>query len=108
MANANPFEIVPQLFFRGLTARPLIHGVNRKSAKKLRIKVGGFLRQDFPRESDVANLLHANGIHEKSSLGGATTDLPERLFSFSIVRNVLLLANSIFGNIQDPFQKALM
>src|SRR5579864_1792461 len=46
-----------------------VQGINRQAAEQLGIKIGGFLRQNFPSKSNVAYLLDAHGIHQENSIG---------------------------------------
>ena len=60
---------------------PLVEGVDGQAAEEFGVEVGGFLGQDFAGKCDVANLLHANWIHQEGGLRFAAADLCQRVES---------------------------
>src|SRR5450755_3923435 len=86
----------------------LIQRINRESAEQLREEIGGLLRQHFADEGNIADLIHAYRIHQERRLHLATLHLRQRIGGFATIRNVVLIPNRLFRNLQDAFQYALM
>src|SRR5579864_4745359 len=55
-----------------------VQRINRQAAEQLGIEVGGLLRQNFPGERDVTDLLDPDGIHQEYGIG-ATASFSYRL-----------------------------
>ena len=66
------------------------------------------MREHFEGKCDVADLVHANGIHQEGGLSGAAADLGESLGGVAMIGNVLLFADGLLRNLKDAFQQALM
>ena len=100
----------PYAFGRRLRQRhcELLQRIDRQSVEQLRVEVGGFLRQDFSGERDVAHLFHANRVHQERDLRFSTAHFVDRFGSFANVVDVLLVADRFFGNLQTAFQQAFV
>src|SRR6516162_8080063 len=85
----------------------ILEQINGKPAQQLGEKVSRLLRQHLTAKGNVANLLHANWIHQKRDVG-APVNLVDRLLRFAHVLQVLLIADVFFRHLQSLFQHKLM
>ena len=64
--------------------------------------------KDFSCESDVADLFDADGVHEESDLDFAAPYLRQRLGGLATIRDVVLVTDGFFGNMQSGFEQAFV
>src|SRR5919109_4723547 len=83
----------------------LIQRINGETGQKFGIEVSGLLWQYIAGESDVANLLHARRIHQKSDIRFATANSVQRFSCIAQVRNILLMSNGLLGQSQHILEQ---
>lgn len=89
--------------------RGLVEGIDRQSAEKLGVEVGGFLGHDFTGEGNIADLGYAARIHQENNVGTrAALQMRQGLGGIANVGNILLVADGFFSKVQNIFQQDLM
>ena len=81
----------------------VLQRIDGESAEQLGKEIGGFLRQHFATEGDVAHLLHAHGIHQERDVR-ALADFLDGFLGLAHILQVLLVADVLFGHAQCFFQ----
>src|SRR5579859_1034213 len=102
--SKEPQSSKAQLTRTKVVSRPasfLLQGINGHPAQELGIKISGLLGQDFAGESYVPDLLDAGRVHEKSDVG-SLADLGNGFKSVAFILDMVLVADGLFGNAQDP------
>src|SRR5206468_7025288 len=71
----------------------LFQRIDSEPTQQLRIKIGGLLRKNVARESDVTDMLRSRGIHEEGYISLTAADHVDCILGVANVGHVLLVTN---------------
>src|SRR5208337_1357841 len=85
----------------------VLQGINGEPAEQLGEEVGGFLRQHFAAEGDIADLFHACRVQQESCVGAIANRI-DGFLGLSHILQMLLIADVFLRHAEDFCQDKFM